>query len=132
MRNCLGCEQRRKRILVALVIRFGGILQEAGVLDGDLVPDLGGGATALLVDLLGDTHCGGGTAEVAGGCGCASCEYSGGGSEGIGQGKHMLFAWMRFCVCQERVEGDGQQFHLFTNTSSLVYRPYLCLAYITP
>jgi len=43
-------------ILCALVVRLGGILQVASVLNGDLVADFGDGSIALLENGLGDTH----------------------------------------------------------------------------
>jgi hypothetical protein len=42
--------------LIALVIGLAGVLEIAGVLDGDVVADIGLAASALLVDSLGDTH----------------------------------------------------------------------------
>ena len=48
-------------LLVALVVLSRGILQVAGVCNGDLVANLGDGTIALLEDSLGDTH----------DCGCA-------------------------------------------------------------
>jgi hypothetical protein len=47
--------------LAALAVRLGGILQETGVLDGDLVTVLWDGTVALADDGLGNTH----------DCGCA-------------------------------------------------------------
>ena len=52
-------------ILGALVISLAGVLQVAGVLDSDLVSDLGNSARAFLENGLGDTHDCGGTREVA-------------------------------------------------------------------
>lgn len=43
-------------ILCALVVRLGGILQVASVLNGDLVADFGDWSFALLENDLGDTH----------------------------------------------------------------------------
>ncbi len=48
-------------LLVAFEVRFAGVLQVAGVCDGDLVADLGDGAIAFLENSLGDAH----------DCGCA-------------------------------------------------------------
>ena len=46
-------------LLGALVVRSAGVLQVAGVFNGDLVTDLGDGTIALLENSLGDTHDGG-------------------------------------------------------------------------
>jgi hypothetical protein len=43
-------------LLGAFVVGRGGVLQVASVLDGDLVAELGDGATAFLENCLGDTH----------------------------------------------------------------------------
>jgi hypothetical protein len=43
-------------ILFALVIRSAGVLQVAGVFDGDFVADLGDRAMAFLENGLGDAH----------------------------------------------------------------------------
>lgn len=84
--------QRRNRnnVLVALVVGLVGVLEVAGVLDGDRLANLGDRAVALLKNGLGDTHCDGGVGEEAFGSGGDACKRSGGGgSEGIGQGKHV-------------------------------------------
>jgi len=51
-----GFEMRHVSLLSALVMRLAGVLQVASVLDGDLVAELGDGATAFLENCLGDTH----------------------------------------------------------------------------
>lgn len=43
-------------VLVALVVRLGGVLEPASVLDGDGLAGVGNGAGALLVSSLGNTH----------------------------------------------------------------------------
>lgn len=43
-------------VLVALVVRLGGVLEPASVLDGDSLAGVGNGAGALLVSSLGNTH----------------------------------------------------------------------------
>jgi hypothetical protein len=83
-------QRNRNNVLVALVIGLVGVLEVAGVLDGDLLASLGDGAVALLKNGLGDTHCDGGVVEEALGSGGDACKRSGrGGSEGLGQGKHV-------------------------------------------
>jgi len=58
--NSNGCDESTAAIrrikLRALVVRLGGILQVASVLNGDLVADPGDGSIALLENGLGDTH----------------------------------------------------------------------------
>lgn len=83
-------QRNSNHILLALVVGLGGVLEIAGVLDGDLLASLGEGAGALLENGFGDTHCDGGVGEEALGGGRETCEGSGcGGSKGIGQGKHV-------------------------------------------
>jgi hypothetical protein len=43
-------------LLLALLVRLGGILQPASVLNGDGLASLGDGAGTLLDDGLGNTH----------------------------------------------------------------------------
>lgn len=43
-------------VLVALLVRLGGVLEEASVFDGDGLANLGNGTVALLVSSLGNTH----------------------------------------------------------------------------
>lgn len=43
-------------ILVALVVRLGGILEITSVLDGNFVSNLGDSSVALLENSLGNTH----------------------------------------------------------------------------
>lgn len=45
-----------KNVLVALVIRLGGVLKVAGVLNGDSIVDSWGRATAFLENSLSNTH----------------------------------------------------------------------------
>jgi hypothetical protein len=52
----LGGSTRHVNILGALVVRLGGILQVASVLNGDFVADFGDWPIALLENDLGDTH----------------------------------------------------------------------------
>lgn len=83
-------QRNRNDVLVALVVGLGGVLEVASVLDGDLLAGLGDGAVARLKNGLGDTHCDGGVGEEALGGDGDTCKRSGGGgSEGIGQGKHV-------------------------------------------
>lgn len=53
--------------LLALVVGLAGVLEPAGVLDGDLLALLGHGPVALLEDSLGDTHFAVGILETADG-----------------------------------------------------------------
>lgn len=46
----------RYNSLLSLEVRLFGILQETGILDGDLVTDVWGGSRALLENSLSDTH----------------------------------------------------------------------------
>jgi len=82
-----------ENLLLSLLVGLGGILEVAGVLNGNAVADLGDGAAALLENGLGHTHCCCCNGEIAG-CGelCRVGESSGGGSEGIGEGEHRVGA----------------------------------------
>ena len=75
-------------ILVTLVVGLGRVLQVASVFNGNLVAYHRGSARTFLQDSLSNTHCSCRTREVALRC---SCEISGGGSERIGQGKHIKY-----------------------------------------
>ncbi len=59
----------RQDLLGTLVVGLGGILQPAGVLDGDRVALLGDGTRALRDDSLGNTHDSWCVREVSAGCG---------------------------------------------------------------
>jgi hypothetical protein len=60
------CRAGRFHVLIALVVGLRGVLEEAGVLNGNTVASLGLSARALLVRGLGDTHVESGRVEEAG------------------------------------------------------------------
>jgi hypothetical protein len=90
--NCGASWQAPKKgisgdLLGALVVWLALVFQEAGVFNGDSVANLGDGAIALCENGLGNTHCCGGSCEVARSVGGRGCRCGDGESGKFGCGR---------------------------------------------